>query len=103
LETTATLGPHFATATSPKTGEPIVTFASEDKSFEFHVKPTQVSKITFSKVEKGDNKTMRICRFVNQEGGPISSLILQASGKDDDKSADWFDGMIQQYGTEATF
>ena len=102
LETTSKLGPHFATATSPETGEDIVTFASENKSFEFHVKTQQISKVSFSKVEKGD-KTLRICRFVNQQGGPLSSLILQSGEEHGIDSELWFDKMILEYGTEILF
>ena len=105
LETTSILGPHYASNVSPKTGDRIITLASEDKSFEFHVKVDQVSKVTFSEVEKPvpptsedqppTTKTMRIIRFVNTEGGPMCSLILQES---DEAAIEWFTGMMDQYG-----
>ena len=45
LETTSRLGPTSKAAISPKSGERLLTFASEDQSFEFHVKVEQVGKV----------------------------------------------------------
>ena len=97
LETTSTLGPHMAVSTSPKTGERLVTLASDDKAFEFHLKIDQVSKITFVERENGD-KLLRICRFQSQDGQPMCSLIL--ADDDNSKVETWFHAMAQTYGTE---
>jgi hypothetical protein len=43
LESTNTLGPTFKLGKSPKSGASIVTFASEDQSFEFHLMPAQIA------------------------------------------------------------
>mmetsp|Transcript_13998 Transcript_13998/g.16112 ORF Transcript_13998/g.16112 Transcript_13998/m.16112 type:complete len:218 (-) Transcript_13998:354-1007(-) len=104
LESTARLGPYFGSSVSPKTGDRMVTFASDDKSFEFHLKVDQVSKISFAEIdrtapaeggEQNSNTTMRICRFVNQDDGPMCSLILADSSTE---AVAWFTGMIARYG-----
>ena len=99
MESTNILGPHKKTSTSPKTGEKLVTLASEDKSFEFHLKPDQVSKIGFVErakpVENGVEEVLRICRLVNNEGASICSLIMTESSPD---TANWFKEMISKYG-----
>jgi len=98
LETTSVLGPTMKSSTSPKTGDRLVTLASEDQSFEFHVKVDQVHKVIFAEsvrpLEGGDEKVLRICRFMNSEGGSICSLILNESGED---AIQWFDGMKTNY------
>jgi len=99
LESTNLLGPTFKVSQSPATGANLVTFASEDQSFEFHLMIAQVSKVAMiekpSPVKKG--KTMRIMRFLNAEEKSICSLILA------DKSADatgWFQQTVSKYGPE---
>lgn len=86
---------------SPKTGDKLLTFASEDASFEFHVKVDQITKITFVTSERplpdGESKTMRVSRFLNEKGEPMCSLILADSS---DESAQWFDGISKRYGQE---
>ena len=78
-----------------------MTFASEDKSFEFHVKIEQIAKITFVTSERplpdGEKKIMRVSRFLNDEGQSMCSLILADSSTE---SAEWFDGMSKKYGLE---
>jgi hypothetical protein len=98
LETTSKLGPKTATAISPKTGDKLMTFASADASFEFHVKVDQVCMVTFVKTEKPDGKTMRVSRFLNEKGTPICSLILADHSE---KAINWFEGMVEKYGQEA--
>jgi hypothetical protein len=98
LETTSKLGPKTATTISPKTGDKLMTFASLDASFEFHVKVDQVCMITFVSTEKPDGKVMRVSRFLNEKGTPICSLILADSSE---KAIDWFEGMVEKYGQEA--
>mmetsp|Transcript_32846 Transcript_32846/g.67070 ORF Transcript_32846/g.67070 Transcript_32846/m.67070 type:complete len:217 (+) Transcript_32846:55-705(+) len=106
LETTSPLGPRTSLALSPKTNEPLMTFASEDKSFEFHVKVDKVCKVTFVALEKKirvedgeeeERKMMRVCRFLNEKGNLICSLILAEEGEEGVK---WFEGMIDTYGDE---
>uniref|UniRef100_A0A7S2KKF8 PH domain-containing protein n=1 Tax=Skeletonema marinoi TaxID=267567 RepID=A0A7S2KKF8_9STRA len=101
LETTSKLGPKSKSSVSPKTGDKLLTFASEDASFEFHVKVDQITKITFVTSERplpdGESKTMRVSRFLNEKGEPMCSLILADSS---DESAQWFDGMNERYGQE---
>lgn len=101
LETTSKLGPKSKVSVSPKTGDKLLTFASEDASFEFHVKVDQITKITFVTSERplpdGENKTMRVSRFLNEKGEPMCSLILADSSED---SMQWFDGMNERYGQE---
>lgn len=102
LETTSKLGPKKATSVSPKTGDKLMTLASEDSSFEFHVKVDQVCMVTFVSTEKpdgaGGTKVMRVSRFLNEKGTPICSLILADSS---DNAISWFDGMVDKYGQEA--
>jgi hypothetical protein len=102
LETTSKLGPKNATSVSPKTGDKLMTFASEDASFEFHVKVDQVCMVTFVSTERpdgaGGTKVMRVSRFLNEKGTPICSLILADSSEG---AVKWFEGMVEKYGQEA--
>ena len=86
---------------SPKTADKLLTFASDDASFEFHVKVDQICKITFVSTERplpdGETKVMRVTRFLNEKGEPMCSLIL-ADASDD--AAKWFEGMNERYGQE---
>ena len=102
---------------SPVSGANIVTFASSNQSFEFHLMIGQIDKVAFiekdSPINKG--KTMRIIRFINDESGKsICSLILATSAaatsaadgvddNDDTIANDWFKIMISKYGSEHTF
>lgn len=76
LETTSSLG-KMKMGASPKTGERLVTFSSEDKSFEFHLKIDQVAKISLTSRTRPDQSEMRIVRMINKDSAPICSLILQ--------------------------
>ncbi|KAL7464313.1 hypothetical protein ACHAXS_004649 [Conticribra weissflogii] len=112
LETTSPLGPHVSLSISPKTNEPLMSFASDDRSFEFHVKIDRVCKVTFVALEKktkdGDGedggegedakRVMRVCRFLNEKGSLICSLILADEGGEEGEK--WFRGMIDAYGDE---
>ena len=99
LESTATLGPHMAESTSPKTGERLVTLASDDRSFEFHLKPDAVATVVFAEVSKPDSggKTLRIVRMLREDDGPICSLILADGG---DEAVSWYKDMTIRYGYE---
>jgi hypothetical protein len=97
LETTAKLGPNFMLNKSPNSGANLVTFASEDKSFEFHLMTAQVSKIVFTENQGPTGRTMRILRFINDVGKPICSLIL---ADDNEEVAEWYKGMASKYGEE---
>lgn len=92
MESTHTLGGLHTTMTSsvsPKTGEPIITFASPDKSFEFHVKINEIQAIQF--IEK---QSMKICRLLNSNDVSVCSLIL----KDDSlEASSWFMDMKSKY------
>mmetsp|Transcript_24480 Transcript_24480/g.52106 ORF Transcript_24480/g.52106 Transcript_24480/m.52106 type:complete len:196 (+) Transcript_24480:142-729(+) len=102
LESTNPLGPTFKLGRSPKSGAGIVTFASEDQSFEFHLVPAQIASVAL--VEKAspakEGRTMRLVRFLNEEGGSICSLIL---ADDSEPAAEWYEGMAAKYGPEARF
>ena len=98
LETTSTLGPHMAESTSPKTGERLITLASDDRSFEFHLKPDTIAKVVFAESKKPDSgKTLRIVRMLRDDGGPICSLIC-ADGSED--AISWYKTMTIRYGYE---
>ena len=118
LESTNLLG-SMKLNQSPIGGANIVTFASNNQSFEFHLMIGQIDKVAFiekdSPINKG--KTMRIIRFINDESGnkSICSLILATSAvaatsaadgvddNDDTIANDWFKIMISKYGSEHTF
>jgi hypothetical protein len=96
---------------SPVSGANIVTFASEDKSFEFHLMIAKVDKVALIEKDSPINngKTMRIIRFINNDDGSgssksICSLII-ATGDDDhaDAANEWFKIMTSKYGSEHTF
>jgi len=53
LETTSPLGPISKSSISPKSNEKLLTFASEDASFEFHVKVEQIIKLCLLQPRKG--------------------------------------------------
>lgn len=93
LETTSSLGPTFKLGKSPKTGEHLTTFASEDQSFEFHLKIAQVSNIVLT--EKTGENVMQIFRFVTAEGTPMCSLILADKSEEAQK---WFGSMVEKHG-----
>jgi hypothetical protein len=97
LESTATLGPIMKVSQSPATGANLVTFASEDSSFEFHLMIAQVSKIAFVQKEIPTGRMMRILRFVNDVGKPVCSLILS---DDSDPAAEWYNSITSKYGEE---
>ena len=79
----------------------MLTFASDDASFEFHVKVDQICKITFVSTERtlpdGNTKVMRVSRFLNEKGDPMCSLILADSSED---AVKWFDKMAEMIGQE---
>mmetsp|Transcript_34296 Transcript_34296/g.39046 ORF Transcript_34296/g.39046 Transcript_34296/m.39046 type:complete len:188 (-) Transcript_34296:190-753(-) len=102
LESTNQLGPTFKVGKSPKSGASIVTFASENQSFEFHLMPDQITAAAL--VEKAspakEGKTLRLLRFLNSEGGSICSLIL---ADDSDLAQNWYQSMITKYGSKVEF
>ena len=53
LETTSMLGPILKLQTSPKTGNPLLTLASIDQSFEFHLHLAEVSKVALTEKTTG--------------------------------------------------
>mmetsp|Transcript_7878 Transcript_7878/g.19557 ORF Transcript_7878/g.19557 Transcript_7878/m.19557 type:complete len:210 (-) Transcript_7878:3041-3670(-) len=101
LESTNVLGPVFNLSLSKKTGLPITTFASADKSFEFHLKLAEVaSAVLVEKPSRAkEGRTMRLLRF-SKESGKICTLILK---DDDDVTAAWFRSMVEKHGSEIEF
>ena len=100
LESTNVLGPTFKVGESPKTGASIVTFASEDQSFEFHVKPAEIASAGMIQRQRPDGTTMRLMRLLNTEGGSVCSLIL---ADDSSKAQSWYKSMASNYGSEFDF
>lgn len=96
LESTSVLGPKLSIAQSPSSGSNLLTLASEDHSFEYHLTLDQVSKIVFVSKET-PKKTMRIVRLLNAEGVSMSSLIL---ADETDAAAKWYEGLIEKHGSE---
>lgn len=97
LETTSQLGPTVKVAQSPKTGKNLMTLASQDQSFEFHLQLADVSKIVLVQRET-PKRTMRLLRFLQPEGESMCSLIL---ADDSEAAQKWFDDeLIGKFGTE---
>ena len=92
LETTSPLGPISKSSISPKTNERLLTFASEDASFEFHVKVEQIHKIVFVATEERN-----VARFLSESGTSICSLIL---GGKSSEAGEWFTGLVEKWGAE---
>ena len=92
LETTSPLGPISKSSISPKSNERLLTFASEDASFEFHVKVEQIHKIAFVATEERN-----VARFLSESGTPICSLIL---GDKSSEAGEWFTGLVEKWGAE---
>jgi len=102
LETTSKLGPTFKMGQSAKSGANIVTFASEDQSFEFHVIIAQITSVALidkpSPVKVGS--TMRLMRFLDSDGGSICSLIV---AEESDTAKEWYQTMTKKYGSGFNF
>ena len=94
LETTSVLGPALSVSQSPKTGNNLMTLASEDKSFEFHLQLADVSQVEILEKET-PMKTMRIIRVLGSEKQSMCSLILADQS---DPAIQWFHGLVEQYG-----
>ena len=95
LEATSTLGSNFKLGTSPRTGEPLTTFASDDKSFEFHMMISKVAKIVMTEKESPvDGSRMQLLRFLNDEGGAMCSLILADKSK---QAQEWYSALKTKY------
>ena len=100
LESTNPLGPTFKVGESPKTGASIVTFASEDQSFEFHLMPAQIASAALVDRPRPDGTTMRILRLLNAEGGSVCSLIV---ADDSSQAESWYDSLTSKYGSDIQF
>jgi hypothetical protein len=96
LETTSELGPVMKLNTSPKTGEALLTLASQDQSFEFHLKTAEVSKVALTEKDAGE-KVLRIIRFLNNVGEPMCSLILR---DDSIQAVEWYTELRATYGED---
>lgn len=98
LESTNELGPVMKLSQSPKSGANLVTFASEDQSFEFHLMTAQISKVGMVEKENpASGRTMRIMRFLDDTGKPICSLILS---DDSTEAKEWYQSTIEKHGSE---
>lgn len=96
LETTSILGPILKLNMSPKTGNPLLTMASNDQSFEFHLNLSETSKVALT--EKAVNeKVIRVIRFLNNKGAPMCSLIL---GNDSQEAVEWYNELRNTYGED---
>lgn len=94
LETTSVLGPALSVSQSPKTGKNLMTLASQDKSFEFHLSLADVTEVAVLEKET-PMKTMRLIRLLGDEGKSLASLILADTS---DKAVEWFHGIHEKYG-----
>lgn len=100
LESTNPLGPTFKVGESPKTGASIVTFASEDQSFEFHLMPAQIASAVLVERQNPKGKTLRLLRLLNAEGGSICSLIV---ADDSEAAQSWYKDLSDRYGSDIAF
>lgn len=73
-----------------------MTMASDDKSFEFHVRLSHISKMVLT-VKKSPSKVLRIVRLLNSSGESLASLILATDAEDASK---WFGDLIEKNGEE---
>ena len=96
LESTNTLGMYMALSQSPKSGANLVTFASEDKSFELHLQTAEIAKVALVERET-PHRTMRILRFIKEGGESICSLIVS---DDSEATMEWYSMMKAKYGDE---
>lgn len=74
----------------------MLTMASTDQAFEFHVQLEQVSKIVLVEKET-PAKTLRIIRLLNAVGNSMSSLILADTS---DEATAWYHDLINKRGSE---
>jgi hypothetical protein len=74
----------------------MLTMASADQTFEFHVHLEQVSKVVLIEKET-PAKTLRIIRLLNDVGDSMSSLILADSS---DEAIAWYHGLVEKRGNE---
>jgi hypothetical protein len=104
--TVPSMGPRLSISQSPSTGSNLLTLASDDATWEFHVQLSNVFKIAL--VEKQTPaKTLRIVRLIGATGDTITSLILvpdfkKATGDADGsgEAIEWFHGLVEKYGSE---
>ena len=96
LETTSVLGPVTKILQSASTGTNLLTLASEDQSFEFHLQLSQVSKMVLTTKET-PKKTLQIVRLLNPEGVSMCSLILADQSE---AAIDWYQKLQDDFGTE---
>lgn len=100
LESTNLLGPSMRISQFPSTGANLVTFASNDASFEFHLMVGQVNKVAMVEKESPvTGRMMRIIRFLNgdEPAKAICSLIL---AEDSDVAEKWYQNLHAKYGPE---
>ena len=73
-----------------------MTLASADRSFEFHVRLSEVSKMVLTSKET-PIKTIRLARLLNPLGDSMCGVILAEDSKE---AIDWLDGMVSKYGSD---
>lgn len=78
------------------TGANLLTFASRDQSFEFHLQLSEVSKIALV-VKETPAKTLRIIRLLNDQGASMSSLILADPSEE---ATAWYHNVVERRGSE---
>lgn len=99
LESTQPLGSVIKLNESAKSGDLFLTMASDDQSFEFHIKIRLVGKIVLVEREL-PGKTLRIIRMMNQEEESMCSLILADYSEE---AGTWFqESLVAKYGNEIT-
>eukprot|EP00527_Entomoneis_sp_CCMP2396_P000211 CAMPEP_0198139264 /NCGR_PEP_ID=MMETSP1443-20131203/2606_1 /TAXON_ID=186043 /ORGANISM="Entomoneis sp., Strain CCMP2396" /LENGTH=136 /DNA_ID=CAMNT_0043801347 /DNA_START=292 /DNA_END=702 /DNA_ORIENTATION=- len=98
LETTSIMGPVFKTNTSPKSGKTLLTMASDDQTFEFHVTLAQVAKVAVVERKSPDGaKTLRVMRVLTAKDESVCSLIL-GEEESNDEAAAFFQELMDEYG-----
>ena len=100
LETTAMLGPTFKLNESPKSGKVLLTMATADQDFEFHVTLSYISKLELAEKVKPDGSTLRVMRFLTQTDSVICALLLS---EQTDDAAEFFASLLETYGAAYTF
>jgi hypothetical protein len=103
LESTQVLGPKLKVNPSPKRpGENLLTVSSDDASFEYHLRISQVASIAI--IEKPSpvrsDRIMRLVRFLNDAGQSLTSFIVADGGDDTERAEQLFQELSVKYGNE---
>ncbi|KAL7560852.1 hypothetical protein ACA910_013332 [Epithemia clementina (nom. ined.)] len=103
LETTASLGPTFKLNASPKTGKALLTMATLDQSFEFHLTLQQVHKLELAKrPKKGhEDEYLRVLRFLSNTDDTVVCALLLVDQSDE--AVTFFQALMDVYGSGYIF